>query len=212
MLMKFAEFPVYETKSKVYLQPLIKPLKYHFSSPWKSSSLPSYIICNIVSTCIVFQAQHGNSHSENFIQAKTSLQCIREILLSQSVTLSTNINVNSNNSLQAEAFTLIIFEYVMVCFIRLYLLVPQNEFFGVLFPRWLYIMLHSCCRELTVENTLESLKGNILLYFIFSPKVKMFHFPSDWTGSSLRSSRLQSAIKLQQHVNQSLTRADMKCA
>lgn len=32
MLMKFAEFPVRETKSKVYLQPLIKPLKYHFSS------------------------------------------------------------------------------------------------------------------------------------------------------------------------------------
>lgn len=143
------------TKSKVYLQPLIKPLKYHFFSPWKSFSLPSYIICSTASTCIVFQAQRGNSHSENFMQAKTSLQCRREILLSQSVTLSTNINVNSNNSLQAEAFTLIIFEYVTVCFIRLYLLVPQNEFFGVFFPRWLYIMLHSCCRELTVENTLE---------------------------------------------------------
>lgn len=79
--------------------------------------------------------QHGNSHSENFIEAKTSLQCRREIILSQSVTLSTNINVNSNNSLQAEAFTLIIFEYVAVCFIRLYLLLPQNEFFSVFLLR-----------------------------------------------------------------------------
>lgn len=135
MLMKFAEFPVRETKSKVYLQPLIKPSKYHFSPPWKSFSLPSYIICSIASTCFVVQARRGNSHSENFIQAKTSLQCRREILLSQSVTLSTNINVNSNNSLQAEAFTLIMFEYVTVCFIRLYLLVPQNEFFGVVFSK-----------------------------------------------------------------------------
>lgn len=36
--------------------------------------------------------------------------------------------------------------------------------------------IHSCCRELTVECTLELLKGNVWLYFIFSLKVKTF-FP-----------------------------------
>lgn len=104
------------------------------------------------------------------------------------VTLSSNINVNSNNSLQAEAFTLIIFEYVTVCFIRLYLLLPQNNFFQCVFPKMMPYRkkkIHSCCRELGM-CTLESLKGKVLLYFIFSLKVKMF-FP-------LRLDRQQSAL------------------
>lgn len=88
------------------------------------------------------------------------------------VRLSTSVNVSSNNSLRAEAFALIMFEYVTFCFIRFYLLMPLPKMIAHCNLQG-EKNIHIYCRTLTADCTLASLQKQ---NFRLSLKVKLF-FP-----------------------------------
>lgn len=118
------------------------------------------------------------------------------------VRLSTSVNVSSNNSLRAEAFVLIMFEYVTFCFIRFYLLMPRPKMIANCNLQG-EKNIHIYCRTLTADCTLASLQKQNFRFISSCHWRWNCFFSSDWTSKSSRSSRPRSAIKPRRRVSQS---------